>query len=282
MSTCGHTAQTFRLSCSTCLIVCLWGLGFERKDNIEKLHLRFCKNTLKVRNSTPNFMVYGELGRFPLKFIVEQKMIMFWNSLLIDKSKLSSMLYKVMFISHIENNTKFKWISYIKDILDNCGLSFMWKDQIPINRDLLKNLIKQKLRDQYIQLWFSQVNSCSRGEFYSIFKEEFKLESYLLRLSIPERMYITKLRCSNLKFPIETGRWSGVPREKRICHLCKNGLGDEFHYLFLCSFNAIEKLRALYIPSYYSNNPREYKLKGLLSLSATPSYRKNYHYSWRK
>ena len=33
--------------------------GFENKGNIEKRHLQFCKKILKVRNSTPNFMVYG-------------------------------------------------------------------------------------------------------------------------------------------------------------------------------------------------------------------------------
>jgi hypothetical protein len=38
------------------------------------------------------------------------------------------------------------------------------------------------LFDQYIQHWFQQINSSSRGEFYSIFKTEFKLEPYLIRL----------------------------------------------------------------------------------------------------
>jgi hypothetical protein len=41
---------------------------------------------------------------------------------------------------------------------------------------------------------------------------------------------ITKLRCSNIKFPIETGRWSMTPREERICHLCNVGLGTEFRF----------------------------------------------------
>jgi hypothetical protein len=40
---------------------------------------------------------------------------------------------------------------------------------------------------------------------------------------------ITKLRCNNIKLPIETGRWPNTPREERICHLCNVGLGTEFH-----------------------------------------------------
>ena len=40
--------------------------GFENKNSIERVHLQFCKSILKVRDSTPNFLVCGELGRFPL------------------------------------------------------------------------------------------------------------------------------------------------------------------------------------------------------------------------
>jgi hypothetical protein len=36
--------------------------------------LQFCKNLFKVRNSTPNFMVYGELGRVPLEISIKLKM----------------------------------------------------------------------------------------------------------------------------------------------------------------------------------------------------------------
>ena len=41
--------------------------GFENKDLIEKMHLQFCKNILKVRGTTPSYMVYGELGRYPME-----------------------------------------------------------------------------------------------------------------------------------------------------------------------------------------------------------------------
>jgi hypothetical protein len=44
----------------------------------------------------------------------------------------------------------------------------------------------------------------------SLFKNEFQLESYLLKLTQGERINITKFRCSNIKFPIETGRWAGI------------------------------------------------------------------------
>jgi hypothetical protein len=90
-----------------------------------------------------------------------------------------------------------KWIKYIKSIFDEIGLSFIWNDQIHIKKDLLKSIVKQKLFGQFIQTWFSQMNNSTRAEFYGSFKNEFKLEPYLLRLNKSENTYeqIQVLKC---------------------------------------------------------------------------------------
>jgi hypothetical protein len=56
-------------------------------------------------------------------------------------------------------------------------------------KDLLKSIVKQKLFDQFIQTWFSQMNNSTRAEFYGSIKNEFKLEPYLLRLNKSENIY---------------------------------------------------------------------------------------------
>ena len=86
-------------------------------------------------------------------------------------------MYKLMLKIH-ETRTL---ISYMKSILDDCGLSFIWNDQIPINRLLLKSIVRQKINDQFIQNCFPQINNTSREEFYSIFKEEFELEILFIK-----------------------------------------------------------------------------------------------------
>ena len=70
----------------------------------------------------------------------------------------------------------------------------------------LKLTGKQKLTDQFIQKWYNLIATSSMGNCYGQFKMEFKLENYLLKLSPNERALITKLRCCNLKIPVETGR----------------------------------------------------------------------------
>jgi hypothetical protein len=49
---------------------------------------------------------------------------------------------------------------------------------------------KRILQDQFIQSWFSDMNKSSRGQFYGLFKIEFKLEPYLLILSQVNLYYV--------------------------------------------------------------------------------------------
>jgi hypothetical protein len=44
----------------------VWGLN-KNIIQIERIHLKFCKELLGVRSQTQNNFVYGELGRTPLK-----------------------------------------------------------------------------------------------------------------------------------------------------------------------------------------------------------------------
>ena len=46
---------------------------FEKKIQLREWISNFCKSILKIRNNTSNFLVYGELGRFPLENIVKPK-----------------------------------------------------------------------------------------------------------------------------------------------------------------------------------------------------------------
>ena len=96
---------------------------------------------------------------------------------------------------------KFKWISHVKSIFDDTGLSFIWDDQIPLEKQVLKSMLSVQLKDQFIQHWQSSMSNSSRGDFYSKFKTTFGLENYLLRLQQADRLFISKFRCSNLKIP---------------------------------------------------------------------------------
>ena len=115
------------------------------------------------------------------------------------------------------------------------------------------------------------MEASSRGQFYANLKLGWSLELYLTRLPDFFRKLICKLRCSNVKIPVETGRWVGVPRDQRVCHLCTdNSVGDEYHYLFRCTNDQVCTIRNKYIPAYYLNTPSNDKMYGLLSYCNSP------------
>jgi hypothetical protein len=109
-----------------------------------------------------------------------------------------------MFNLSIIDNVQFKWLNFIKSIFEKTGLNYLWNQQQPVHSVQLKFIVKQNLTDQYIQNWFNQIENSSRGEFYGIFKNEFNLDKYLLKLLPHERNMKTKFRCNNIKLPIET------------------------------------------------------------------------------
>ena len=72
----------------------IWGFG--NNNVFEKTQLQFCKHILKLRSSTPNYMIYGELGRIPVDITIKLRMACFWNKLIQNTGKLSGIMYKVM------------------------------------------------------------------------------------------------------------------------------------------------------------------------------------------
>ena len=56
----------------------------------ERIHLKFCKLLLNLKQSTPDFMVYGhgELGRYPMEIQINTRMLTYWSKLIImEKTK---------------------------------------------------------------------------------------------------------------------------------------------------------------------------------------------------
>ena len=78
-------------------------------------------------------MVYGELCRFPLELQTQIKMICFWYKLVSSENKLSGKLDQLLLTLHSSGSNTFKWINYVKSILDHTGFSNIWNSQQNIN-----------------------------------------------------------------------------------------------------------------------------------------------------
>ena len=214
----------------------IWGP--ENCSIIEKLHTDFLRSILSVKRSTPLYMLYGELGRFPLMIHIKTRMVNFWLRLMHgNQNKLSYRIYKALLADHICGTYNHKWITFVESIFNETGFSYVWLLQNNHHPKNLNLVISERLKNQYFQVWADTVHHSGKSVCYRMFKNSINLEPYLLIL--PENMKNTfiKYRTSNHRLPIETGRWENITRSERVCTLCdKNLIGDEYHYVFECDF----------------------------------------------
>jgi hypothetical protein len=52
-----------------------------------------CKTILGVTTSTPNFLVYGKIGRYPIELQIKIKILCFWNKIVGNPDKLSGKIF---------------------------------------------------------------------------------------------------------------------------------------------------------------------------------------------
>ena len=143
----------------------VWGV-YNFKE-VDKLHIKFCKYILGVRQQTPNMAVYGELGRVPLSIICKERSIKFWTKIM---KNIDSPIFN-MYIDqcNIVNNSC--WAKRINSIIDHLGFSHLL-----LNFDHsvdYTSLLKTRLRDQFIQEWSTCINNTSKLDYYKRSKTTF-------------------------------------------------------------------------------------------------------------
>lgn len=241
----------------------VWGI--ENVEMIDKFQLKFLKLILRLKQSTPNCMIYGDLGILPLSVHIKSRILCFWHKVCNSKQeKISNILYRTTHYLYQNSSIKLPWLSHVHKLLDSLGLSNYWLNYIPSSPNVFKNNVKTRLKDQYMQNWHSTIMNSSKCLNYRMYKLNFKLEQYFDILPTHLANVLFRFRCMNHKLPIEKGRFHNIPREQRICHLCNtNSLGDEFHYLFECKFLTCE--RKMYVPRKFSSNPNSLTLEMLMN-----------------
>jgi hypothetical protein len=100
----------------------IWG------HEIEKLHLFAMKRFLPVERRTPNDLIYGELGRFPIYLNSYVKCIKYWLKLVhMNENRLPLKAYKTL--CELDAKGKRTWVTSVRNCLCNYGFSFVWIEQ---------------------------------------------------------------------------------------------------------------------------------------------------------
>ena len=265
----------------------VWGL--RAADPIDVFHRGFLKTVLRVKDSTPNCFIYGELGIYPLYIERYTRVMGYWvniiNASATDRS-LVVKVYKEMYQLTETNRGAVTWASRVKDVLNRCGMGGYWINQRVDDKKFFLALFRRKLQDIYIQEWWRDVDKTSTGRLFRYIKTDFRCEAYLNKLDRPLRLALTRIRLSSHAFRIERGRWENIERENRICELC-GVLECEYHCLIECPkfVNEREGLLSVemrnrpgmreFIKMFKSENEYDMKNLGLLCLRIMIEYNRH-------
>ena len=173
-------------------------------------------------------------------------------------------MYKVLRGMSFSSIFVSQWISKIKALLDNLGMSNLWYTEDEIDKNWFKCAVNLRQMDISKQEWSAEVHASGQCRDYRLIKKDLKMEHYLLKLDKRDRINLCKFRCGNSRLPVNTGRFSNVPRQERYCTLCtKQRIGDEFHYLFECPI--LNDDRCKYLKPYYIQMPNTCKMTQLFN-----------------
>ena len=185
-------------------------------DGLEEVYHKMLRAALGVRSNCPNLTLLIEAGFLPIRCLILSRQLNFFRRF---KSSLQPYGTRESLFSHLmANSTKF--LDHYKQ-LDN---KYQTSEQLTIEH---RNELKSKIRtlgssDTHYKYWI-----------YLKLNPELTPSPFLNRIDYVGKS-ITKFRLGSHKLIIETGRWSRIPRENRLCCTC-GVVGDEEHIIYDCS-----------------------------------------------
>ena len=229
--------------------------GFCKADSLERFYISFLKNVLGVKQATPNCFVYGELGVFPLIIERQVRILKYWFKIL-NSSENSYLrkIYNDLYLLSESSPEQVTWVTLFKNMLFKYGFGNVWIEQNVYNETKFLHMFEQRIKDNYLQQWNSDISLTSDYRIFKKIKQTFHFENYLHMENKLFRIAITKVRLSSHLFNIERGRW-GKPKIDAIdrkCNLC-NVIEDEYHCLIECPRFTIVRRNCL--PANLKNKP---------------------------
>lgn len=220
--------------------------GYSKNSHSEQVQNKAIRCFLGVNQFTPIPGLQGEMGWMPAKFRKMKNMLRYWNRLV---KMPNDRLTKKIFMHNQTVNSK--WCQEIQEIFAKIDKNEIYDNTSLYNLDEFDNDIKPCIDN----FWNVQINSKPKLRTFKTFKTNFEVSDYIQAIKNRyTRSIFAKFRLGILQLSIETGRYTQVKLEDRVCKLCNNGsIEDEFH--FLCKCSKYNELRiSLYENITFSND----------------------------
>ena len=242
--------------------------GHKEFSCISAVHNRAMRFFLGVGKYTPTVAVAGEMGWIPTNVRQWKIVVNFWARISCTNS--SRLNKRVALWAFAKSDQCKNWYFWVKKLLKKLTLHQFCDISIPISKLHIIGNVQEKLMANFINEWTVKLNSTAgtsgRGRnklrTYCKFKSEFQTETYCTMILPPNhRAAFSKFRCGVAPIRLETGRFEGLPVERRLCPFC-DVVENESHVLLKCKLytdirNTLFAKAATIIPNFISLNEEE-------------------------
>ena len=182
---------------------------------LEQLYIKGLKSLLGVRSQTTTDVVLLESGYPSLRALIKSRQKAFFEKMVKERENMVDDPF--MHVMRLTTSKNAKMAAYIKS-LNDCP------DFIEADRRARIDRVRSSSRSKFAT--YFTVNPTF--EVHPIYQNGGEAVDDYLRIAF------TRFRTSAHRLKIETGRWSRIPRDRRLCG-CGEGVQTEEHVLVECS-----------------------------------------------
>ncbi len=201
--------------------------GYKKAPELDIIENRAMRYYLGVHRYAPVLGLAGDMGWYPLYIYRYLTIAKFWNRLIqMEDTRLT----KAVFLKNYETRTN-NWCSKLQKMLNDIDSGQIFDDKSIITMTVLNDI----LREQFENKWKNDIALKPKLRTYCKFKTVFETEEYVtFNHNRKERSLLAQFRLGILPLCVETGRYTRLPLEERVCFNCNGIIEDEKHFLLDC------------------------------------------------
>lgn len=254
-----------------------FGIKLKRQNNLlewclqndstpyEQLNIKTSKVSLGLPRRASNIGSKAELGRMPLiKSIIVAMLKYHLRLRLMAKGEIVAQALESQKQLRKNSNETMTFETVVNQLLDQLKVPVIQTQGIQNKERLVRDYgaaVKEKCVNVYKELIHHVLEKInvkeSKLNIYVMLKRGYMYEAYL-DTHHRHRDQVTKFRLSCHWLPIERGRYMKpqIPRQERVCVLCKEGIGNEMHALMKCNNGQLAQCRQTYGSQITSADPQ--------------------------
>lgn len=209
---------------------------------IQAVQHRAARYFLNVGKYTPVAAISGDTAWYPMECRLWKSVLNHWCRFVnMDSNRLNKRIFN--WCDAKSSDSCRNWNYRVRMQFNKYNLQENYQILRPVEPRLVCSLIVEKVYDDFVQKWHTDLNrtSARRGtggnklRTYRQMKKDFQVEPYCLEiLSRKHRGALAKFRSGTAPIKVETGRYQNLDLSERVCFHCAPCVEDEEHVLMLC------------------------------------------------